>query len=1646
MSTPFAFDLSRCVVADVETYPERWCVGFHGPNRNGDLTTWVVDGNRGKLARLLERLAALDRILVTYNGDHFDVPVIRAILDGCDPYPVTNVIIKESRPPVDLASWPPLPCDHIDLAARLRRGGRIPSLKEVAANLGRPVLRELPYPPGTILTDEQWDEVKRYNEIDLGHTWALLERFAPELQALASLSEKQGRDLRSTPTPRVVEHVFLDAFAREQHGAGPIRPETPQEVIYRPVAGVVRPRTPAAGEWFDRVANRPLPVEITKAKPKAIVPETRFEIGGLPLKVGVGGLHSDDSAWVYYEDEVQELWLVDVASFYPTLIATKGISPAAYGPCGAATYQEILARRLEIKAQTRATTDPAERHRLEVQSTALKLVLNSTFGKFGDPYSSLFDLGALLTVTLSGQLMLIDLIERLDEAGVEVLSANTDGLFIRTKKDNSSWRDILTEWERDTGMTLEREPLQRLVLQATNNYAYLSHSEKIKRAGASLKGTFSPTKTPNSLVVADAVAEALLKDVPPEQTVRECRDLRRFCRVTTRTKEVKSAVLIDDAAGTEVELPKVSRWYRARGSGRRIIHRFEGGRHTTPNHATGITLALDLSTDGGLPEDLDMAWYASQARRIIQGVGGYRHLDPALFKGHPLATEVYARGLAPVPKQGKQQPAGSDPKALTYLWEWDQYPTVGTGTGPEVGILVLDIDEPIRWRASVDKGNSPLLADRWRDLDGSLVSVHGATTAEEVRTGKGRGKLIFILDANEDLVRLGIAHWKKTRGVEVFYGKGLPSVLGRHPDGEPYRLEGKLSNAPTWLVEWLTPKKKSPCVKVEVGAEEGTPPTEVDPAAFDGLIKDLITLSPALGRGSVAWKRKELVDGQVLWVGKCPFAHASGKSSPGDLAVGFGQDGPYIHCKHASCDRIPEINRRLKEQHTRRRSKADIGPLAPIDLTAIASRMVEDLSAGRIALHVAPTGSGKSYSSAQAAAMRCRQGLRTVIVAPTVRMCMEYLFWLEKLVPEAIAEGMVAKAYGRSISEGAGVDAEEVTEEDAESGKYPIDERTMIVIATHAQLGRRGFSRYLRGIWKKLASNEEEGVEAFAVIIDEVSDFIRQARQDFPLQHRVRHCSDPDLSGGSIIPLLNCPKSNRSGNCANCRLVDHGGSTYFNRFKIRELGFPREIKTTADGEHLTRSHDPLQVDLQQVGLGEEIRVGDTTFAAPVNSWYGTPLDEATRRTAPLSLFRRDRETKRAPSETQREIMASFLQFAHNPVLSREYPVDADGNKLTGEILASMIEAEPKDWDEGITFPWETCGVARLRLTDMMPLEQLRRYATKERVGVLFVGATLVADDQEILRAVWPGLVERDHPYSDRRVKQVAIVAPEGHHGLGSLVEGAGGTQWLVTGPLEAFGKGVVFCPTRRSAEFLYDQVARDHPTARLAVENDEEMRTKKTLHTEGELRTYITYSRGVLGLGANLRDLRFLVADAHAFRAISSFTPGQISPEEFVRARAEERTGLLLQNLGRALRGEEGKTVVLVVLNADRELREVLEAAPAIVQGSELPPVLASGKDLKVSIDQAARWLAQDGGEWPEPNPALQAPRPTGRKAKKTKEHILAALEEAIQAGRTWTEFRRTHHPQRHLSPEELGELKAIYEADLTKEEVDTKDPDRETP
>jgi hypothetical protein len=942
---PPTFDPERAIVFDVETYPGRWMVGFLGLDPTGRLKPYAVE-TTAALAKALKKFAREGKTLCGYNSEKFDVPVIRVILTGVDPFRAAQSLIKDEGLPQGLAKLPEFPCDHVDLSGRLRRGKYPESLKVIAGRIGMPRLRELPFEPGSLLTDEQWAEVGPYNRNDLDTTWAVMGHLAPELDVLAALTEEYGPDLRSLPSSQVVERVFLDAYREANGGAAPVRWVPGGEVWYRPVEGVMRPRTPEAAAWYDLVTSRPIPMLLdARGRPKPRVPRATFRIGSPELSLAGGGLHSLDKPHVHYADDSGRIVYLDVASYYPSLIATRSIAPESYGEFGGDLYRSMLEERLRLKSLAKAA-EGAEREVLTRKADGLKLMLNSFFGKLGDPGSTLYDPSACMAVTISGQLMLIDLVERLEGTGLPVLSVNTDGLFVRVPSDSEDWRGVLDGWQRDTRLTLEVEALDRLAILATNRYAYVTSAGKVKRAGDGIREGLDARHSAEMMVLNDALANALLFDVPPERTIFARRDLVSFCGVACRTPAMLRMELVEGE--TRSPLPAVTRWYRARKVEDREARRIEGtlldkkrGVEVARKveHCDHVAICQDMPDSGELPPDLDRAWYLGEARKEVHAVPGYRHRDPRLVPANSAGDLVLARGLVPIPKDKKGQPIGSSHKHPSLLYDWSYFETAGCYTGPEVATLVVDVDEPDKFRAFIGRRNSePLLGNLWDSLAGSLVSYHGAATAEGVRSGKDRGKLIFTADLGPDhpLCRCPVGRWKEEYGIEVFYGKGAPSILGRYgDDGDAYRLDGTLTEAPPWLVEALASKAKARRTKVARKVRSPKVEPEERLEAQEGLPAKIAASYPEFV--DRRWDSKDLGEGKRIQVTRCPGDHRAGNDS--DFHCGVGEDGrEYVECKHPTCTLAPRINQWLGDEW--RRDHPPLPDPPRVDLPPVETRIV----------------------------------------------------------------------------------------------------------------------------------------------------------------------------------------------------------------------------------------------------------------------------------------------------------------------------------------------------------------------------------------------------------------------------------------------------------------------------------------------------------------------------------------------------------------------------------------------------------------------------------------------------------------------------------------------------------------------------------
>ena len=133
--------------------------------------------------------------------------------------------------------------------------------------------------------------------------------------------------------------------------------------------------------------------------------------------LGIGGLHTDEKPAKYYSNDVVKISSCDVGSFYPSIMINYGIKP-----------DHIDKRFIDILKRITSERLVAKKAKDKVKAESYKIVVNSTFGKTGYDNHWLYDPATLLGVTLNGQLFLLMLIEKLELAGIKVISANTDGI------------------------------------------------------------------------------------------------------------------------------------------------------------------------------------------------------------------------------------------------------------------------------------------------------------------------------------------------------------------------------------------------------------------------------------------------------------------------------------------------------------------------------------------------------------------------------------------------------------------------------------------------------------------------------------------------------------------------------------------------------------------------------------------------------------------------------------------------------------------------------------------------------------------------------------------------------------------------------------------------------------------------------------------------------------------------------------------------------------------------------------------------------------------------------------------------------------------------------------------------------------------
>lgn len=208
---------------------------------------------------------------------------------------------------------------------------------------------------------------------------------------------------------------------------------------------------------------------------------------GVPHVYGVGGVHGCNSGiWTYKGGGIYAL---DAASLYPNMMRHYGLLSRRVVGKDRDMFGQLIDLRVKVYK-------PAGDKRAE----GLKLVLNGGFGAMGFEKSDLYDPVHFSSVTILGQLLITDLLEKL-ERYIELIQSNTDGIFFRLRDGSpealENCRKIVKAYEQRTHLEMEWSEFETLHQRDISNYVARCAAKPGKPAGSGklkVKGTWFKVK------------------------------------------------------------------------------------------------------------------------------------------------------------------------------------------------------------------------------------------------------------------------------------------------------------------------------------------------------------------------------------------------------------------------------------------------------------------------------------------------------------------------------------------------------------------------------------------------------------------------------------------------------------------------------------------------------------------------------------------------------------------------------------------------------------------------------------------------------------------------------------------------------------------------------------------------------------------------------------------------------------------------------------------------------------------------------------------------------------------------------------------------------------------------------------------------
>lgn len=334
-------------------------------------------------------------------------------------------------------------------------------------------------------------------------------------------------------------------------------------------------------------------------------------IDGFRYDLGTGGLHGSKRG-VHKSSDKLKILSFDVKSYYPNMAISNRIHPEHLGVSFCDSYEEFYNERSKY-------------HKGTGENLAIKLGLNATYGNSNNQYSPFYDPKYTMSITISGQLSLCMLAEKLiDDCDVEILMANSDGIEFFVRSDLiDKVNDIVSRWEKLTKLEMEGDEYSAMYVRDVNSYI-----AKYVNGGVKYKGAYeflpfinqelgAMHKNHSATVIQMAVAHEIVDGGDAISFIRNHDNPFDFM---LRTKVPRSSRLVLEVDGEDIEQQNICRYYPSESGGKLVKIMpplVEGGE----DRRLSIESSYKVKTCNNMKDfswDINYDYYINEVQKLLE--------------------------------------------------------------------------------------------------------------------------------------------------------------------------------------------------------------------------------------------------------------------------------------------------------------------------------------------------------------------------------------------------------------------------------------------------------------------------------------------------------------------------------------------------------------------------------------------------------------------------------------------------------------------------------------------------------------------------------------------------------------------------------------------------------------------------------------------------------------------------------------------------------------------------------------------------------------------------------------------------------------------------------------------------------------------